>query len=209
MSAASLPDADVRHLVAESFHLSLGELMAPSTTHIAPINTMGCFLLQYILGEPYSVACGSIAVETGSATLTLEAHVENIEAHLYYLWIERVHPNGRVEMVDFGARYWKAWAMEEERLWIGPPPQPFVWEWDDTIDPSRVRYQRHEPITQAVTQSLNRMLATEEPDPVLESWQGVINQTVDHMMATPLGLSFLVERGIAEPEETDEKEGES
>jgi len=203
MSPAALPDPDVRHLIAESFHLALGELMEPSTTHIAPINTMGCFLLQYILGEPYGVACGSIAVETGSATLTLEAHVENIETHLYYLWIERVHDDGRVEHIDFGARYWKTWAADEERLWIGPPPPPFLWEWDDTIDPSRVRYQRNEPITQAITSSLNAMLAGDEPDPVLESWQGVINKTIDNMMATPLGLSFLVERGIAEPEEDE------
>ena len=201
MSTPSLPDPDVRQLIAESYHLALGELMEPSTTHIAPINTMGCFLLQYILGEPYSVACGSIAVETGSATLTLHAHVENIEAHLYYLWIERPLSNSAVEMVDFGARYWKAWAADEERLWIGPPPPAVLWDWEEALDPSRVRYQRHDGITQAITTSLNRMLASEEPDPVLESWQGVINKTVDHMMATPLGLSFLVERGIAEPEE--------
>lgn len=203
MSMDALPEPDLRALIAESFHLALGDLMEPGVTHIAPINTMGCFLLQYLLGEPYAVACGSVAVETGSATLTLEAHIENMDAHLYYLWVERPVANGQVEMVDFGTRYWKAWAAEEERLWIGPPSPPVLWDWEANLDPSRVRYQRHDGITQAVTTSLNQMLAGDEPDPVLEAWQGVINKTVDHMMATQLGLSFLVARGIAEPDDDE------
>ena len=204
MNMEAFPEADLRQLIAESFHLALGELMEPGVTHIAPINTMGCFLLQYVLGEPYGIACGSIAVETGTATLTLQAHIENLEAHFYYLWIERQHENGEVEIVDFGARYWKGWAAEEERLWIGPAPPPVLWEWEAAIDPSRVRYERHPEITQAVTTSLNKMLQGDEPEPVLEEWQGVINKAMDHMMATPLGLSFLVERGIAEPEPEEE-----
>lgn len=201
MEEPALPDADVRHLIADSLHLALRELLEPSVTHIAPINTIGCFLLQYLTGHPYGLACGGVAVETGSRALTLDAHWENLDAHLYYVWIERPHPDGRVELVDFGARYWKAWAAEEEQLWIGASPPPVVWGFEDALAGARVRYTPHEEITGVITRSLNAMLAEEKPDPVLATWQGVINKAVDHMMATQLGLSYLVTRGIAAPEE--------
>ncbi len=193
--------ADVEALIAESLHLAIREHMEPSIDHVAPINTCGAFLLQHVTGALYQPVCGSIEVNAGMKRMRMEAHPENIQSGLYYVWIELVEDSTAATWVDFGARYWKAWAEANDILWLASPAPPYVWDKPEAIPPDLVSYEAHRGITSAVIQALNAEIEAEAPSESLVTWQTIVNRAVDNMMTTQLGLSFLVEQGVAEPQE--------
>jgi len=206
MSAPPL-DEDLKALIAESLHLAVAEQMEPCIDHIAPINTTGAFLLQHLTGALYQPVCGSIEINAGMKRMRMEAHPENVPTGLYYVWIERVEGETASEWVDFGARYWKAWAAENDIMWMGAAPPPVVWSEPNRIDPNAVSYTPHRGITSAVIAALNDEVQAEEPSETLLTWQTIVNRAIDHMMTTQLGLSYLVSVGVAEPAEPGPEEG--
>ena len=114
-----IPPDPVREGIASAWHDSLSAVMTPGITHIAPINTIGCFLLRHITGIQYVPVAGSITVNAGAQRFGMVALPERIAEHEYYLWSEARFEDGSVALADFGSRYWKQWAQDKGVLWTG------------------------------------------------------------------------------------------
>lgn len=194
-----LPEREVQHILADALHHAVSRVMDPSINHIAPINTIGCFLLQHFLKREYRPVAGSIRVATGGQALAREARVQDIENHEYYLWVEALYEDGRVELVDFGARYWRDWAKSEGVLWIGPTPPTVLWAWKDSVAADQAIYEKHDAITSTIQTGVGRAIAHRQKGDVVDTWENAINDAIDYLMEDEVGLRFLVEVGIAEP----------
>ncbi|MBX7258454.1 MAG: hypothetical protein K1Y02_18975 [Candidatus Hydrogenedentes bacterium] len=201
------PRGDIRKIIADALHASLSEAMTPSITHIGPINTIGCFLLKHLTGVNAEPVAGSIEVRCGGVPFGLEAHVENVEDHMYYVWIEADLGDQGVELIDFGSRYWREWAGEQFALWGGAPPPTVVWAQKAEIPPSVVEYTQNEEITYLVREGIHRVIVEQEDESCVTVWEQVINSTIDHLMENDTGLQYLVDIGIAEPVEEDDLPG--
>lgn len=197
MSNVPLPD-DLRGVVCETLFDALAGIMAPSVHHAAAINTIGCYLLCHLTGEGYDVAAGSLVVRQGGAPLALRADASRIEDHEYYLWIERRHADGRVELVDFAARCWRDWARDENVLWLGPAPDA-VWTFVDALDAAVARYTPDAEITNMVRTALHNAFRSPNPPEQVGQWESVINAAVDLLARDPRAIDYLVQQGIAAP----------
>lgn len=195
----------VRAIIADALHTAIGEVMQPSVANIAPLNTIGCYLLKHLTRADYVPVAGSIEVGCGGGTLSLHAHVENVEAHKYYIWIQRRRSDGDLELVDFGSRYWLDWAIDTGALWPGGPPPDFVWSPAGEIPSSLATYTPNEEITMLVRSAIDRAIRAAEPDESVRVWETAVNRAVDLIMLSPEGLQFLVDAGIAEPVDREER----
>jgi hypothetical protein len=194
----------VRQVIADALHESLSEALTPSITHIGPINAIGCFLLKHITGVNAVPVAGSIEVACGGVPFGMEAHIENVETHLYYVWIEADLEDQGVELVDFGSRYWREWADEQFALWAGAPPPPFIWGPKAELPSNIVQYTAHDEITEIVRDGINRAICEQEDEACVALWEEVINATIDRLMENDTGLQYLVDAGIAEPIDDEE-----
>ncbi len=198
-----LPPAPLQALVADAVHHAASKLFQPSVIHVAPINTIGCFLLQHLFRREYRPVTGSIRIRSGGTPFGIEARIEDIDAHEYYLWLEAPHAEGRVELVDFASRYWPDWAKGLGQLWVGPPPPPAVWTWKSELAPDFAEYELHDNITAHVQRAVGEAIARRAPDSPVDAWEKAINDAIDYIAQTDQGLAFLVESGLAEPLEDD------
>ena len=122
-----LPSEELRAIIGDAVHHAVSKLFEPTVVHAAPINTVGCFLLQHLFGRSYQPVCGSIAIQAAGTPFGLEARADDLDSHEYYLWGELVHDDGSIEQVDFAARYWPAWAKGIGILWVGRPVPTPLW----------------------------------------------------------------------------------
>ncbi len=199
-----LPAPEVQHLIADALHHAVSRVMDPSVNHIAPINTIGCFLLQHFFHREYRPVAGSVRIHAGGQSFGREARVEDLENHEYYLWVQAVGEDGRVELVDFGARYWRDWAKSEGVLWLKDAPEPVMWQWLDEVSPDTAVYEPHSDLTHGIQEGVGRAIAHRQKGDVVDTWENAINDAIDYLMEDEAGLRFLVETGIAEPIEEDE-----
>lgn len=197
------PATEVREVIAESLHAALLNVMQPSVTHIGPINTIGCFLLKYLTGCDYVPMAGSVEVRCASVPFGIQAHIENIDIHAYYVWIECDRGDEGVELVDFGSRYWKAWAADEGVIWAAATPPAFVWDWKAETS-CWADYHTHGEISTAVLRAIEDAIAAHQPDRSVDRWEAAINDAIDRMLDSEIGLKFLLDAGIAKPVEEDE-----
>jgi hypothetical protein len=193
------PADGVRAVIAECLHAAVGTVLAPSFTHSGPINTIGCFLLRHLTGVNYLPVAGSIGIIGGGEPFGIEAHVENVQAHKYYVWIEADGGDHGVERVDFTSRYWSNWAAEQAVRWTAGPPPPFVWGPADTTGGGMARYTPHAEITRLVRAGIDQAIASRDTNASVAAWEAAINECIDRMMDTPASLQFLVEMDIAQP----------
>lgn len=200
----SLPSPEVRRIIADALHHAVSQVMDPSIDHVAPINTIGCFLLQHFFHRAYRPVAGSVRVHAGAQSFGREARIEDLENHEYYLWIQAEDDEGRVELVDFGARYWRAWAKTEGVLWVKDAPEPVVWQWTDQLAPDCAAYEPHPGLTHGIQEGVGRAIAHRRKGDVVDTWENAINDAIDYMMEDEVGLRFLVDAGIAEPIDEDE-----
>jgi hypothetical protein len=188
----------VREVIADSLHAALLKFMQPSVMHIGPINTIGCFLLKHLTGDGFVPVAGSVEVRCGGTPFGIQAHIENIDIHAYYVWIECDRGAHGIEVVDFGARYWKPWASGEGILWSGPSPPKFVWGLHDELN-GYARYSPHDEISDTVRRAIEDAVAVLKPDSSVEKWETAINDAIDAMLDTEAGLDYLIKTGIARP----------
>jgi hypothetical protein len=200
----AIPPAEVRRLIGDALHHAVAKLFEPSIIHIAPINTIGCFLLQHLFRREYRPVCGSVRVRGGGQPFALEADPSEIEAHEYYLWIDAVHPDGKVERVDFGTRYWTEWARGMGVLWLGGKPPAPLWGWAADLPADLAEYEFEPTITARVQNLIGEAIAHRTEDSPAATWEKAINDALDYMAATDEGMAFLVQVGAAEPIEDDE-----
>jgi hypothetical protein len=196
MSSSLLPDG-LRCAISERLYQSLGEFMAPSVAHAAAINTIGCYLLCHVTGEEYEVVAGSLTVRQGGAPLVLRADPARVDEHEYYVWIERCHADGRVELIDFAAPCWQDWAREAQVLWLGPKPE-VVWTFVDELADAIARYTPHAEITNMVRVALHNAFRASEPPQQVARWESAINRTIDRLTDDPRAIGFLLQTGVAE-----------
>ena len=188
----------VREVIADSLHSALLKFMEPSVMHIGPINTVGCFLLKHLTGEGYVPVAGSIEVQCGGVPFGVQAHIENIDIHGYYVWIECDRGAKGIELIDFGARYWKPWASDEGVLWAGPSPPKFTWGTRDELN-GYAHYTPHDEISATVRRAIEDAVAVLKPDSSVAKWESAINDAIDAMLDTEAGLDYLIRAGIAKP----------
>jgi hypothetical protein len=194
-----LPPEGVRTVVADALHDALTDVMEPSITHIAPINTIGCFLLRHITGVQYVPVAGSITVNAGAQRFGIVAQPERIDDHEYYVWSEARYAEGEAEIVDFGSRYWKDWAEKEGVLWVGEPPPPAVWAWRAEL-PETVAYYEEQPgVTNDVRGAIEQAVSSADPDPSVQVWEQTINAALEKLMENDESHAYLHERGVIEP----------
>ncbi len=193
---------EVREIIADSLHNALLRFMQPSITHIGPVNTIGCFLLKHLTGDNYVPVAGSIEVRCGGTPFGIQAHIENIDIHGYYVWIECAREGG-TELVDFGARYWKPWAKDEGVLWTGPAPPAFTWGMQHELN-GYAEYTAHEEISNAVRHAIEDAVSVLKPDSSVAKWETAINDSIDGILNTEAGLEYLIQIGIAKPVDDEE-----
>lgn len=198
MSVDLLP-TEIRQHIGDALHHAVSQLFEPSATHVGPINTIGCFLLKFLTGQLYQPVAGSVTVHAAGAPFGIEARLEALPTHDYYVWIERHHDGGAIERIDFAARYWDAWAREQGVLWLGPPPRPF-WDWADRIPKDHAEYVVHDEITRRIREGINAAIRHVDTDASAQAWQDAINSAVDHLMTHDAGIAFLTQAGIAHPD---------
>lgn len=196
------PTPEVRAIISDSLHAALSRFMQPSVTHIGPINTIGCFLLKHLTGEEFVPVAGSIEVRCGGTPFGIQAHIENIDIHGYYVWIE-CDRGDSVELVDFGCRYWKQWAADEGVLWTTPPPPAFAWGPKPQLN-DIAEYSGHYEITNAVRRAIQDAVAVLKPNSSVANWETAINDSIDGILNTEAGLEFLIQAGIAKPVDEEE-----
>ncbi|NUM56251.1 MAG: hypothetical protein HUU46_21640 [Candidatus Hydrogenedentes bacterium] len=177
---------------------AIREVMLPSVHHAAAINTIGCHLLCHLTGQNYEVVAGSLIVRQGGNPIELRADVSKVEEDEYYLWIELRHADGRVELVDFAAPYWKNWALENGAIWLGPNPG-VVWAFVDELDEHVARYTPDTEITNIVRVALHNAFRSPNPPEQVGQWESAINRTIDLLALEPLALEHLIKAGVAEP----------
>ncbi len=193
----------VREVIADSLHGALLKFMEPSVMHIGPINTIGCFLLKHLTGDGYVPVAGSVEVRCGGAPFGIQAHIENIDIHGYYVWIECDRGAEGIELVDFGARYWKPWALEEGVLWAGPSPPKCSWGLKHEVK-GFAEYTPHQEISNTVRRAIEEAVAVQQPESSVAKWEAAINDAIAAMLDTEDGLHYLVDAGIAKPVEDEE-----
>lgn len=194
-----LPDAQIRTLVADAVHHAVSKLFEPSVIHVAPVNTIGCFLLQHLRQREYRPVAGSVRVRAGGTPFGLEASLAEIDAHEYYVWAEAAHPDGRIELVDFAARYWRDWARGLGVLWVGGPSPAAVWDWKDEVPPELAEYETDPEITARVQYTVGRAIAERDAQGPVQAWEDAINDAIQYMAASEEGIAFLAGAGLAEP----------
>jgi hypothetical protein len=194
----------MRSLIADAVHHAASRLFEPSVIHVAPINTIGCFLLQHLMQREYRPVAGSVNIAAGGTPFGLEARLDQIDAHEYYLWIEAVDEQGRVELVDFASRYWRDWAKGLGVLWIGDAPPGAVWAWKDEVEPSFARYDSHPEITERIQYTIMRAVSQRDPEGPVQVWEDAINDAIQYIASTEEGLAYLAEAGLAEPIDGEE-----
>ncbi len=195
----SLPPDVVRAAVADALHNALTDVMDPGITHIAPINTSGCFLLRHISGVQYVPVAGSITVNAGSQRFGIAAMPERIADHEYYVWSEARFEDGRVAIADFGSRYWKRWAKEEGVLWVGDTPSNGVWNWRNDVPETIAYYEEQPAITNDVRGAIEQAVSATSPEPAVQVWEQTINAAVERLMDNEVSRVYLEERGVIEP----------
>jgi len=194
-----LPPEGVRAAIADALHVALTSVMDPSITHIAPINTIGCFLLRHITGVQYVPVAGSITVNAGAQRFGIVARPEHISDHEYYVWSEARYADELVEIVDFGSRYWKDWAEKEGVLWVGEPPPNAVWAWRAEL-PETVAYYEEQPgVTNDVRGAIEQAVSVTDSDPSVQVWEQTINAALEKLMEHDESHAYLHERGVIEP----------
>lgn len=194
---------DVREIISDSLHAALLKFMQPSVTHIGPINTIGCFLLKHLTGDDYLPVAGSVEVRCGGSPFGVQAHIENIDVHAYYVWIECDHGGGNVELIDFGARYWRPWATDEGVLWTGPEPPKFMWGPKEALN-GYAEYTPHHEISISVRHAIEEAVEVLRPDSSVAKWETAINDAIDGILNTEAGLDYLIRIGIAKPVDDEE-----
>ncbi len=197
------PAPEVREVIADSLHAALLNIMQPSVTHIGPINTIGCFLLKYLTRDNYAPVAGSLEVRCGGAPFGIQAHVENIDIHAYYVWIECHRGADGVELVDFGTRYWQAWAADEGAPWTASPPPRFLWQPKEEVGPV-AEYGANYEITVAVQKAVEKAVTAQNPDAKVMRWEVAINDAIERMLDSEAGLKYLLDAGLAKPVDDDE-----
>lgn len=195
----SVVPPDTQRLIADAVHHAVSKLFDPSILHIAPINTIGCFLLQHLFGRDFRPVCGSVRLHTGGQTFGIEAAVDKLDEHEYYLWIESHEEEGPVELIDFGARYWPEWAQGMGVLWLGERPPSAIWMPKAAVPGALVEYATDPEVTQTVQNSVGRAIVHRQPEGLVEAWEKAINDAVDYLATTEGGMEFLVQAGLAEP----------
>ena len=193
-----LPPDAVRDAVADALHLSLTEVMDPGITHIAPINTIGCFLLRHITGVEYVPVAGSITVNAGAQRFGIVALPDRIADHEYYLWSEARFEDGSVALADFGARYWKRWAKENGVLWVGNGPRNAVWNWRADVPETIAYYEEQPAVTNDVRGAIEQVVSAATPEPAVQVWEQTINASLDRLMDIEVSRAYLEERGVIE-----------
>jgi len=188
----------MRVAVAEALQRAVSGFMETSIHHVAALNTIGCYLLCHLTSLRYEPVAGSIVVRQGGTPVALRADPARIEEHEYYLWIEHIHADGRVELVDFASGCWMDWARDEQALWIGPPAPEYVWGFVDEIDPETVRYSPEPGITSVVRAALQNVFQSADPPAQVKQWEEAINEALDLLVVDPRAIDFLVQVGIAE-----------
>lgn len=195
----SLPESSFQELIGDAVHYAASKLFEPSVIHAAPINTIGCFLLQHLMQREYRPVAGSINVAAGGTPFGLEAKLEQLDAHEYYLWIEAPREDGRVELVDFASRYWRNWAKGIGVLWLGAPPPDVVWAWKNELSADLARYDGQPEITERVQYTVSTAVARRSPEGPVQAWEDAINDAIHFIASSEQGLAFLAETGLAEP----------
>jgi len=198
-SKSQLPPEDVRAAVADALHEALTNVMDPSITHIAPINTIGCFLLRHVTGIQYVPVAGSITVNAGAQRFGIVALPERIADHEYYVWSEARFEDGSVSIADFGSRYWQAWAKEEGVLWVGDVPPHAVWIWRTGIPETVAYYEEQPAITNEVRGAIEGAVSAATPEPAVQVWEQTINAAIDLLMDNDVSRAFLEKQGVIEP----------
>lgn len=199
----TLPDPGFRAMVADAVHHAISKLFEPSVHHVAPINTIGSFLLQHLMRREYRPVAGSVRIRAGGTPFGLEADLAQIDAHEYYVWCACRHGDGRVEIVDFCARYWRDWARGLGQLWIGAAPPEVVWAWDDELPHDFAEYEVHTDITRRVQYTVARAIAERDPGGPVGTWENAINDAIHFIASSEEGLAFLADAGLAEPIDED------
>ncbi len=194
-----LPDSETKDIVGMAIHHAVSQFMMPSITHIAPINTIGAFFLQFTRAQTYHPVAGSITVLAGGTPFGRRAEPDKAEEHEYYLWIERNHPNGETEIIDFGAPYWKAWAEEQGAPWEGAEPPMAVWALKDDAAESLAVYEADPGLTDAVRKAIHDAVAERDSGDVASRWEDAVNDATEYMLNYEAGARYLIEAGIAEP----------
>lgn len=189
----------MREGVADALHESLAAVMDPGITHIAPINTIGCFLLRHLTGIEYVPVAGSITVNAGAQRFGMVALPERIADHEYYLWSEARFEDGSVALADFGSRYWKAWAQEKGVLWTGDAPPDAVWDRRADVPATLAHYEEEPSITNDVRGAIEQAVSTPEPEGAIKVWEDTINATIDRLLISDVCRAYLEDRGIVEP----------
>ncbi|MDX9972112.1 MAG: hypothetical protein RBU21_03875 [FCB group bacterium] len=195
----TFPEPSFRELIGDAVHYAASKLFEPSVIHAAPINTIGCFLLQHLMQREFRPVAGSIGVVAGGTPFGLEADLAKIEAHEYYVWIEARHEDGRIEVVDFASRYWRAWAKGVGVLWIGASPPDVVWAWKDEVAADLARYETEPEITERVRYTVSAAVEQRSPEGPVQAWEDAINDAIHFVASSERGLAFLAEAGLAEP----------
>lgn len=193
-----LPPEDVRAAIADALHDAITGIMQPSTTHIAPINTIGCFLLWHVTGVQYVPVAGSITVNAGVQRFGIVALPERTEDHEYYVWCEARYEDGSVALVDFGTRYWKAWADEKGVPWEGDTPPNALWDWRDDIPETLAYYDEHPEITNSVRVAIEQAVSANDPESAVHIWEQTVNTALNRLMDIEVGRIYLEERGVIE-----------
>ncbi len=194
-----LPSDEIRAAVADALHEALTEVMDPGVTHIAPINTIGCFLLRHITGVQYVPVAGSITVNAGAQRFGIVAMPERIADHEYYVWSEARFDDGSVAIADFGSRYWKRWAEDEGVLWTGEPTATAIWTWRAEVPDSIAYYEEQPAVTNDVRGAIEQAVSTAPPEPAVQVWEQTINGTIDRLLENDASRAYLEARGVIEP----------
>lgn len=193
-----LPLEDVRAAVADALHHALAGVMDPGITHIAPINTIGCFLLRHITGIQYVPVAGSITVSAGAQRFGIVAMPERIADHEYYVWSEARFDDDSVALADFGARYWGTWAQEKGVLWVGESPPNAIWNWRSDIPETVAYYEEQPSITNDVRNAIEQAVSSKEPEPAVRVWEETVNAAIDRLMDNDVSRAYLEEKGVIE-----------
>ncbi len=204
--SVTYPDDTVKQLISEGLHEAVQALGEENdVARIRLINTIGCFLLTHLTGTEYAPVSGAIEVRAGGEPFGLEASTPS-EGKEHYVWIAGTDPDGALEFVDFGARYWPEWAQAEGVRWNAETTPTMVWGPHPEIPEDLAVYTLDDSLSADVCEALDEFINSETE--TIEAWEEAVNDAVDYLMETDEGVNFLVEAGIAEWGEDEDFEDE-
>ncbi|GMV99955.1 MAG: hypothetical protein AMXMBFR84_10940 [Candidatus Hydrogenedentota bacterium] len=203
-----LPPQAIRKAAAGTLDIAIRSVFEPSIAHVGPINTIGCFFLKHLTKCNFVPMAGSIWVPVQGGNVSLQASLDQVEDHQYYVWSECEMPDGNVVLVDFAARYWPAWAAEFGLSWPGKP-LPYLWQPRDSIAPETAVYTLHPEITDSVRHGINQAIESYDGDEPVATWEAVINDALERianrMQSNDEGWDYLMETGVVTPEDEEEQ----